>query len=108
MDQSQAHQTQQRIEQLCFASFNPSFFEILNESHQHAGPATDSHFKVTLVSEQFFGLRPVARHRAVYQQLTELMPSPVHALALHTYTPQEWAVRAGRAPDSPNCRGGAR
>ena len=31
----------------------------------------------------------------------------IHALALHTYTPDEWA-QAGGAPDSPTCRGGSK
>jgi len=29
----------------------------------------------------------------------------VHALALHTFTPEEWAA-SGQVPDSPDCRGG--
>ena len=31
----------------------------------------------------------------------------IHALALHTYTPAEWAEQ-GTAPESPRCRGGSR
>jgi BolA protein len=31
----------------------------------------------------------------------------VHALALHTYTPGEWAEQ-GAAPASPTCRGGSK
>jgi BolA protein len=30
-----------------------------------------------------------------------------HALALHTYTPQEWA-ETGAAPASPTCAGGSK
>ena len=35
----------------------------------------------------------------------EWLAGPVHALALHTYTPEEWKETLA-APDSPDCRGG--
>ena len=35
---------------------------IENESHMHSGPATDSHFKVLLVSDDFADKRLVQRH----------------------------------------------
>ena len=37
--------------------------------------------------------------------MAEWLAGPVHALALHTYTPDEWQ-RVGEAPESPDCRGG--
>jgi BolA protein len=37
--------------------------------------------------------------------LTEFLAGSVHALALHTYTPEEWSETEA-APDSPDCRGG--
>ena len=85
----------------------PAFLEIANESHMHSGPATDSHFKLTVVSNQFDGKRPVARHQLIYGVLAEELAGPVHALALHLYTPQEWQ-QSGQVPDSPNCRGGSK
>ncbi|WP_420590330.1 BolA family protein [Bacterioplanoides sp.] len=85
----------------------PEHLEIANESHMHSGPATDSHFKLTVVSDQFDGKRPVARHQLVYGLLADELAGPVHALALHLYTPQEWQ-QSGQAPDSPNCRGGSK
>jgi BolA protein len=33
------------------------------------------------------------------------LAGPVHALALHTYTPEEWDA-TGVSPASPDCRGG--
>ncbi len=32
----------------------------------------------------------------------------IHALALHTLTPEEWAERSGLVADSPHCRGGGK
>ena len=87
-------------------AFNPLHLEVLNESHMHAGPANaETHFKLTLVSEIFSGKRPVARHQSVYRALAEELQGPVHALALHLYTQQEWENRSKQSPSSPNCQG---
>jgi BolA protein len=86
---------------------NPAFLEVLNESHKHSVPKnSETHFKVTIVSEQFEGTRAVKRHQMVYGVLAEeLQPGKVHALAIHAYTPTEWQ---GQSPDSPNCMGGSK
>ena len=82
------------------------YSEVVNESHGHNVPkGSETHFKVVLVSPEFVGLRSVARHQKVYGIVAEELRSGVHALALHTYTPEEWAVQ-GAAPESPACRGG--
>lgn len=81
--------------------------EVINESYNHGGPGTETHYKLVIVSEAFAGKRPVARHQSVYQLFQDQMQAGLHALALHTYTPDEWAA-TGAAPDSPACRGGSR
>ncbi len=83
-------------------------FVIENESHMHSGPATDSHFKLAVVSEAFQGKRLVARHQLIYAAVAELMNNPIHALAMHLYTPQEWQDKNGAVPLSPNCMGGSK
>lgn len=88
--------------------FSPSFLRVENESHRHSGPAAESHFKLTVVSEQFAGKRVIARHREIYQVLQDELAAGVHALALHTYTRDEWQQRAEAAPPSPACRGGSK
>lgn len=96
--------TEHTISQKLQAAFSPSVLQVENESHQHSSrPGNNTHFKVTLVSEQFNGLNSVARHRAVYAALKEELANGVHALALHTYAPQEWQ---GQSPASPRCMGG--
>ncbi|NUS60250.1 MAG: BolA/IbaG family iron-sulfur metabolism protein [Lysobacter sp.] len=47
------------------------------------------HFEATVVSEQFRGKLPLARHRMVYATLGERMGGEIHALALKTLTPDE-------------------
>lgn len=75
-----------------------------NESHMHGGSNPESHFKMTLVSNDFKDLTKVKRHQQVYKSLTEVMPK-FHALALFTFSDEEWQVFAGNT-DSPNCLGG--
>lgn len=89
-------------------TFAPGFLEVINESHGHnVARGAETHFKVVIVSDQFAGSRPVQRHRQVYAALGEALQQGVHALAIHTYTPEEWQA-AGAAPDSPACRGGSK
>lgn len=88
--------------------FAPEHLEVVNESHQHNVPTgSESHFKVTLVSPGFRGKRQVQRHQAVYGVLAEELSGGVHALALHTYAPEEWQ-EATSVPASPDCLGGGR
>nr|WP_299243855.1 BolA/IbaG family iron-sulfur metabolism protein [uncultured Halomonas sp.] len=90
-------------------TLDPGYLAVENESHMHSVPPnSETHFKVILASSRFEGLMPVKRHQQVYAVLADELAGPVHALALHLYTPQEWAARSGVSPDSPNCRGGGR
>lgn len=91
------------------SQFAPEHLEVINESHQHSVPAgSESHFKVVIVSAQFAQQRLIARHQSIYRLLAEELAGPVHALALHTYTPEEWQARQGSAPASPTCMGGSK
>lgn len=100
---------QAAIESKLQSALQPDFLEVLNESHMHSVPAnSETHFKVSLVSNQFQGKRKVARHQQIYGLLREELAGPVHALALHLYTPGEWQQRHGEVPDSPSCRGGSK
>lgn len=91
------------IENAMQAAFQPVHLQVLDESHMHSR-GQETHYKVVVVSEQFAGLNAVKRHQKVYAAMGELMQQ-VHALAVHTYTPEEW-VQQGSAPASPVCAGG--
>ncbi len=96
---------QQQIEEKLQQAFAPTHLMVSNESHMHrVAPGAESHFKVVLVSEQFAGQRPLARHRAVNSVLADELAGAIHALALHTYTPDEWLQR-GEAPRTAPCVG---
>lgn len=87
----------------------PIHLEVVDESHMHSvPPGAESHFKVLVVSERFEGQGPVARHRAVNRLLAEELQGGLHALALHTWTPEEWFEKGGEAPASPPCQGGSK
>lgn len=95
---------QAELEALLQDAFAPLFLKVENESHMHnVPPGSESHFKVQLVSAAFTGLRPVAQHQAVYRILAEQMQA-IHALALHTWSPEQWQGQA--AQTSPKCMGG--
>lgn len=88
--------------------FAPSHLEVHNESHMHSVPAnSETHFKLVIVSPHFEGKRQVQRHQAVYASLAELFQQGLHALALHTYSPEEWEASQS-VPASPQCLGGSK
>ncbi|EEZ79824.1 BolA family protein [uncultured Candidatus Thioglobus sp.] len=97
---------QQHLTQQLEISLNPTHLEVINESHNHSGPASESHFKLVVVSDYFSDLKLIDRHRFVNQLFKEEL-SHIHALAMHTYTPDEWVIKNG-APDSPKCAGGSK
>ncbi|RLQ21587.1 BolA/IbaG family iron-sulfur metabolism protein [Seongchinamella sediminis] len=100
---------QTEIEQRLTAELSPEHLQVINESHMHSVPAnSETHFKVVLACAEFAGKRKVARHQRVYAILAEQLAGPVHALALHTYSPEEWSEREQGAPGSPDCLGGSR
>ena len=86
---------------------DPEHMEIINESYMHNVPeGSESHFKVVIVSSQFQDKMLVARHRMVNELLKQQIEGPVHALSLHTMTPDEWFEKGGQSADSPECLGG--
>jgi BolA protein len=99
--------TQEVISEKLDQRFDLKHLDVVNESASHnVPPGSETHFKVVMVSEDFEGSRLIARHRAVNEVLAEELAGDVHALALHTYTPDEWQARFGDAPMSPPCLGG--
>ncbi|MDZ7830062.1 MAG: BolA/IbaG family iron-sulfur metabolism protein [Halofilum sp. (in: g-proteobacteria)] len=97
---------EQQIRDKLQVGLQPDHLEVDNESDRHnVPPGSESHFRVTIVTEQFTDVPLIERHRRANRVLAGELAGPVHALALHTYTPQEWAGRDS-APSSPPCLGG--
>jgi len=91
------------------ATINVAYLDLINESHMHSVPEnSETHFKLTLVSSDFDNMSKVARHQKVYGAVSELMQEGLHALALHTYSPDEWELLKQQTPKSPDCMGGSK
>jgi BolA protein len=100
---------QQTIEAKLAEHFDPIHLEVINESFMHnVAEGSESHFKVVLTSNLFEGERLIKRHRQVNAVLKTELADLIHALALHTYTAEEWQKKQGEAPASPNCMGGSK
>lgn len=72
-------------------ALEPVELRIEDESHLHAGHAGAQggagHYRVHIVAECFRSKPPLARHRLVYDRLTDLIPHTIHALAIHASAP---------------------
>jgi len=81
------------IEARLRAALEPVALALVDDSHKHRGHAGAadgrSHFSVRVVSPAFTGLRPIARHRLVYDALGTLMATDIHALAIEAHAPGE-------------------
>lgn len=81
----------QRIREALQQAFDPEWLEIRDDSHRHAGHAGArdgrGHFAVRIVSNAFSGMTPLARHRAVYAALGEMLQTDIHALQIDAQPP---------------------
>ncbi len=97
---------QQAIESKLGAALSLQHLEVINESSNHNVPAnSETHFKVVAVAEEFEGQPLIARHRRINELLKQELAGPIHALAIHAYTAEDWRKRHGSAPMSPPCLG---
>lgn len=53
------------------------------------------HYEAVVVSPAFAGKRSLSRHQMVYGTLGSSVGREIHALAVKTYTPDEWQARQG-------------
>jgi BolA protein len=70
----------------------PSELDIQDDSHLHAGHKGNGgggHFKIKIISAEFNGRSQLARHRAIYQLMGDLIPKQIHALSIHAIASDE-------------------
>lgn len=82
--------TDEQIAARLQATLHPAWLEVQDDSHLHAGHAgarEGRHFTVHIACHQFRGLSRVARHRLVYDALSDLMAQGIHALAIDAREP---------------------
>jgi BolA protein len=87
----------ERMRSRLHEALRPTVMDVVDESHLHAGHAGAQsgrgHYRLRIVSRQFEGLLPLARHRAVYEALGEMMQTDIHALSIEALTPEETQPR---------------
>ncbi len=76
------------------APLHPAHLELTDDSAKHAGHAGArngaGHFSLFIVSQAFSGLSRLARHRVVMEHVGDLIPHPLHALAIKALAPEEF------------------
>lgn len=87
---------QNQIKEKLTAAFSPSYLEIFDESHKHAGHAgapvgsSETHIGIIIVSDYFAGLSRIDRSRSVHKAIAEEIKK-IHALTvMKTLTPEEY------------------
>lgn len=86
--------------------FSAQHIDIVNESHRHSR-GRESHFNVTIVSNQFIGKTPIERHRMVFNTLSIELKEQIHALSIRTKTVNEWSLNQ-TVNVTPSCMGGGK
>lgn len=94
---------EERIVSLLTESLKPQALEIVNESHMHSGPRTESHYKVFVVAKVFEGLSRVERQQKVYALVDQEFKDGLHALSLRLKSPEE-VENSKNEFISPNCK----
>ena len=83
----------ERIRLLLESAFEPESLEVEDDSQMHAGhegaKSGLGHFNVSIISSHFNGMKMLARHRAVYAALGEMMKTDIHALAIEAIASDE-------------------
>lgn len=94
------------IESKLQAKLSPTFLEVINESHRHAGHhhtdtddgdetyfdgTGETHLRIRIVAPAFSGKSRVERHRMVYDLCAAEMAAGLHALAVEAASPEEVA-----------------
>ncbi len=88
------HSTTDIIRRKLEERFHPLILSVTDDSAKHVGhagarPEGQTHFSVMIVSAAFENLKPLERHRLIYQTLGEEFKVGLHALVIRTLTPKE-------------------
>ena len=82
-----------RIQTLLELAFEPESLQVEDDSDKHAGHEGAKgglgHFNVSIVSAHFNGMQLLARHRAVYAALDDMLQTDIHALSIEAIASDE-------------------
>ena len=71
----------EKIEQLIREGLSNAEVRVMSDDN--------THFEAIVVSSEFEGKRPLARHQMVYKTLGDLVGGEIHALSIKAKTPAE-------------------
>jgi acid stress-induced BolA-like protein IbaG/YrbA len=71
----------EEIEELIKIGFDDVIVEVASNDN--------THFEAVVVSRDFEGMRPLARHQRVYKTLGTFVGNEIHALSIKAFTPDE-------------------
>ncbi len=71
----------QQVEQLIRAALPDAQVRVESDDN--------THYAARIISREFIGKRPLARHQLVYKALGERMGREIHALSIEALTPDE-------------------
>ena len=85
----------QQIQSYLSTYFKPIYILVIDDSHNHAHHrgthhTQNTHFEVTIVSEQFEGMSRLNRHRAIMNAMKSEFSNTLHALKITAKSPSEW------------------
>ena len=78
-------------------NLNIHHLDVVNESYKHVGHAGDNgtgqtHFKLTVVSDDFVGCNRIQRQRKIYDLLSDLFDQGMHALSIDATDIKEFSA----------------
>lgn len=83
----------QRLRRRLEEAFEPEELLVKDQSQLHVGHAGaregKGHFEVMIVSARFANISRVRRHQMIYDALSDLIESDIHALRIKAYAPSE-------------------
>ena len=84
----------EQIKRIIEENLNPVHYELINESHKHAGHAGDdgsgqTHYKLIVVSNAFKDCTRIQRQRMVMDLLKRPFSQSLHAISMTLSTPKE-------------------
>ncbi len=74
-----------RIRACLALALEPTYLELIDDSHQHAGHAgggQGGHYTLRIAAPVFAGKKQLACHRMIYAALGSLMQTDIHALSI--------------------------
>jgi stress-induced morphogen len=81
----------QKVRELLVAGLSDADVEVKDLT------GTKDHYEARIASSAFSGKSLIEQHKLVYAALGSAMDGPIHALALKTYTPDQWAKMQSQA-----------